>query len=242
MRIISKIRDYYDNGAMWGVDPTVIYERRPQNIDTDHEWYSFLTKYVSSYGSAFQHYRLFYQDEGGKLVYLDFKYQYVSFIVGRNRYFGMAVYPDKQGGGFYVNDRTVKFYYSKEDFLEWFKTVVPEKYQTHLNMDRFMDNRFGVKEIHERLEEFMLDRRIVSVTPCFDIFPFSRQLTINTDSLQKLQVQRLVDATTMFHNIDQWISQMQDPARKMVEISDRDKIVKHGMDATSFRKPKQIKQ
>ena len=167
-----------------------------------------------------------------KLVYLNYQLHKVSIIVAGIKYYGKILVSKDWTP---TCKAEVKYFWTKAEYNEWIKTKIPEKYHDQF-VSQEEDFKPTVLSVKPHISEWMLENRVVSITLDIRNGKFTRNLVLNGDNLVIYGLQRIVDSTTMFHNVDQWVSIMNDPTRKMIEISDKDKIAKHGMDKTSFRK------
>lgn len=241
MRIISKTRDYYDSGAAFGVDQTTVFERKSVIVKQTDPDYKTLSSYIdipSNVFSKFYGMGVYYNSTPNingkyrKLKYLDYRYHRFSIIVAGVKYCGKILVPRDW---FSNANSEVKYFWTKAEYNDWIKTQIDEDFH-----DQFASSEDDFKPsalpLNDSEKEYLLENRIVSISLNIRDDNFNKDIVINGDNLVLYGVQRIVDATTMFHNIDQWISMMNDPSRKMIEISDKDKIAKHGMDKTSFRK------
>lgn len=241
MRIISKLRDYYDSGAAYGIDQTVVFERKPKIITKNDSEYKEIRELINipySYFSNWNGNRVFYNSTPelkGKyrnIIHLDYQLHDVSIIVADRKYCGKMLVSTNWSP---TAEAEVKYFWTDAEFNEWIKTKIPERFHNQFESkgDAFKPNIFSLKE---STKEWMLENKIVSISLNIRHGKFTRDIVLNGDNLVLYGLQRIVDATAMFHAVDQWVSMMNDPSRRMVEISDKDKIAKHGMDKTSFRK------
>jgi hypothetical protein len=240
MRIISKLRDYYDSGAAFGIDQNVVFERKPVVFKKGDPFYKTLSEYIDIPYSFFNGWygdEVYYNttpDLKGrhrKLEYLNYQLHKVSIIVAGVKYCGkMLVSKDWTP----ICKSEVKYFWTKAEYNDWIKTQIDKDFHNQFESteDDFKPTTFSLREGEK---EYLLQNRIVSIALDIRHDKFSRDIVVNGDNLVLYGLQRIIDATTMFHNIDQYISTLNDPSRKMIEISDKDKIAKHGMDKTSFR-------
>lgn len=243
MRIISKIKDYYDSGAMFGVDMSTVYERKPLTVDTKHPFHKRLNGTVSKFYLGYgNHIRYKTGKTRHSTEYTDYLHGKNSIIVYGKRYKFFWAYNNNYRSSLHGE---FLFFWNETDLLKWLEELIPADYfdseilGKHLTIgSEPWDKVFSITSISDNLKTYMLENRIVSISHNFDSI-LGDDVVINTDNLRRYGIQKVVDSTTMFHEIDQWVSMMQDPSRKMVDISDKDKIVKHGMDETSFRKMKE---
>lgn len=247
MRIISKLKDYYDNGAAFGIDTSVVYERKPFQVDGCHPWYKTIDGSIKRFRRTGNHYIRYNKSRQSgnrfrNFKYTDFRYGTFSIIICDKEYHAVRIVdlsPTKD-----LNSPFIIFW-KQEDFNNWLKEVIPHQYFNIENPLEHISDTWGVSasikapnQISDEMKEFMLTNRIVSITHVLSPLQTLETFEINTDQLIEYGIQKIIDSTTMFHEIDQWVSMMHDPSRKMIKVSDKDRIIKHGMDETSFRTPK----
>jgi hypothetical protein len=252
MQIISKIRDYYDSGAMYGIDKSVVYERKPTLIEQSHPWYKTLQGRISVpyvhnrvKSSRYITYNTTPELKGRlrSLRYIPYTIHSISIIVAGKEYCGSLVEKDILEGGISTSKEEYYFFWRTRDVLDWLKNIIPEEYYNEQEIYELNFSRrpiteaddFCIIDVSEAIRDFMLENRIVSITADIRKTFRSTDIVVNSDNLVLYKLQKVVSAEQMFQNIDQWISMMNDPTRQMVEISNQSKIDKHGLDKWSFR-------
>lgn len=253
MKIISKIRDYYDSGAMYGIDNSIVYDRKPTIIERSHPWYKTLEKSIDL---PYAHtrwmrarnirYNITPEIKGRHRSFRTIPYiaHPISIVVAGKRYWGTFVEKDILGQSTTNIKEEYHFFWKAKDVLDWLKNIIPEEYYNEeeiyeLNFSKRpiseADN-FHITDVSETLRDFMLENRIVSITCDIRRTFRSTDIIVNSDNLVLYKLQRVVPSELMFQNIDQWISMMNDPTRQMIDVSNDVKIAKHGLDEWSFRK------
>jgi hypothetical protein len=213
MRIISKFRDFYDGVMKTGMDREVVYVRETVEVPLKESFgIDFSTKYEGSY----------YKIE-------TFYFGYCGEI--RRVMVVSTWYPDceKTRDVFFQYEEFKEFMLnnnigSKYDFGErrWW----PSKYQKFMDLDTSK-----MKELfHTHQTPLFFLNHVHSYRS-----PDKTILTMGP-SLQGINFQKIKDAYTTYQDIFQFVAgTLNKPESKMVKISDKDKIAKHGFDKWSFR-------
>ena len=213
MRIISKFRDFYDGVMRTGMDREVVYVRETKDVvlkeplDID-----FSTEHTSSYTKV-------------ELLFLGYcGTMYKVYVV-------QTSFPNHK--------KTRNVFHSYEDFRDFaLHNNVGSKYEFGENRwwpsgyQKFRE--FDTKKMNELFHKFQ--------TPLFTVShaysyrkPDKTTLTLGP-CLKDLEFQRIKDPYTTYQDIFQFVAGvLNHPETKMVKISDKDKIAKHGYDKWSFR-------
>lgn len=209
MRIISKFKDYYDTAAAYGVDETLTYVRITTKLE----------------GESPSQQGLFRDIKNNR------RYYYECGKVG----FCGKIYPFLTVGGELSNDPP-KTVWSFEELDEYASSIEPDWKESNPNYGkRFKNmswyaayNHFlgGVKEKMEPFHKYN--------TPIFLKMDFN-YLVIDPN-LSKLEFYRVVDAYQAHQQISMFLGGLLNrPENEMVEISNENKVRKHGFDEHSFR-------
>jgi hypothetical protein len=207
MRIISKFRDYYDSVQRQGMDKDVVYVRETKDISLNIKY-----EFSYSYRSSFR-----YRPEGYLLGYCG-KIYHVFEIQDDDK-------------------KTSEFFYDYEEFkargfeLGIFKPS-DFKYRWWRNsFDIFYDQ--NTRSALEFFHKYQVPLFLISRSDERSVKSF---LKLNP-SLKKLDFQTVKDPYTAYQDIFQFVSGVLNSRENdTVEISDKDKIQKHGFDKWSFRK------
>ena len=261
MRIIAKNHDYYDKIVGFGHDQSVIYHRVPTSIPMSHlTAYPELNSGIAYDASLCETIKT--KIASGRMV--PDKHGEVppdKFHVYTNRvdaYFKVVtvLFCGKLYGGVKVHliasmatlDETVTFFdpQSMIDYLAKYKIGISfddEKrnfawYSSRGN--RTWSEHFGLKGNSQHL-----DLAIKLKTPILVVEESDRrtEIIVTKDALLKeVDFFRIVDPFTAFQEIDMFLSGVLAPEnRPMIEVDDKYKIMGHGFDKWSFRKPKAVK-
>lgn len=208
MKIISRFHDYYDVVQKQGFDPNVKYIRETQKI---------LLKNIRTY----RHHSSYNHVEG--------------FIVG---YCGEIILGFKVSNYHHSNplSKTEKIYF---DLVEFKKDMIEQKIfkAEDFSKPRFWGNGLFnfLNNDHSQYKELFHKYQ----TPLFLISRSSdrdSELIINP-FLKEYNFQTCKEPYTAYQDIFQYVSGVLNGVEnKMVKISDKDKIAKHGFDKWSFRK------
>jgi hypothetical protein len=241
MRIISKLRDYYDSGAAFGVDSTVVFERKPTVVTKEDALYSHIEHVLNTIRWTTIRYSPKTSLSGRHFAYayksLGYDYTHISLVVADKKYHGILIYRSNP-----ITSSEYYFFWDKDSLDKWLSTKIDDSIlnQNQYILSNLRSTIFGTTPTSGLLQEFMLENRIVNI--CYDIRGtlfgrISSNIVINSDALGLFGIQRVVDSVSMFSMVDQWVAMFSDPSRKMVVISDKSKLDKHGMDKWSFKTP-----
>lgn len=213
VRIISKFRDYYDGVMKTGMDREVVYVREKKNIVLkDALDINFSTEHTSSYTKV-------------ELVFLGYcGAVYKIYVVSTS----WNDHPETRDV-FHTFEECKAFCLannvgSRHEFGEarWWPSV----YQKFRDFDtgrmvelfhKFQTPLFVVSHTYSYRKP---DKTVITLGPC----------------LKDLEFQRIKDTYTAYQDIFQFVAgTLNKPENKMVKISDKDKIAKHGFDKWSFR-------
>jgi hypothetical protein len=209
MRIISNFHDYYDGAMRQGMDKDVVYVREKKEILINRKYSLGYTHHFS------RHYvRLHLFGYCGKIYHV---YEIVNDEIGK----------------------TLKsdFYYDYETFKkEGLKSGAVSKYDVARRKWWPSDyDRFAQQSLSHALSifhEYQVPIFLLSQSDKHN----GQILTLNP-RLKNLGFQKVKDVYTAYQDIFQYVSGvLNQPETKMVKITDKDKIHKHGFDKWSFRK------
>jgi hypothetical protein len=216
MRIISKFRDFYDGVMRTGMDREVVYVREKKDIVLKEAFnIDFSTEYTSGYSDG--HIR------GSLTVWTSFLgfcgTIYKVFIVTSGNWSQMF-YDYESFKNFMLHNN----YGSKYDFTE--KRWWPNRYQKF----RDMDTSKMVDLFHQFQTPVFLLNHVYSYRK-----PDKTTITLNP-RLENLEFQRIKGPYETYQDIFQYVAGVLNrPENKMVSLTDKDKIAKHGFDKWSFR-------
>lgn len=214
MRIISKFRDYYDGVMKTGMDREVVYVRENKTVALkDTYGIDFSTHYSGSYHDV----ETFFMGYCGKILrVMVVSTSYPNYPKTRDVFFDFDEFK-----AFMLSNKLGSSYEFGES--RWW----PSRYQKFREMD--------TSKMAELFHEYQ--------TPLFFLTnvyryraPNETTLTLGP-SLKSIDFQRVKDSYTAYQDIFQFVAgTLNKPENKMVKISDKDKIHKHGFDKWSFRK------
>jgi hypothetical protein len=209
MRIISRFRDYYDAVMKSGMDREVVYVRENKKITlTDPLNLDFTTEQSSSHHTT-------------DLVFLGYcgqvyKIYVVTYATGHKYVF----YDYEEFKRFMTMNKLAGMF--DFDRSKWF----PSRYTKFRDCD--------TAKFSELFHTYQV--------PLFVLSHVSRYSTRGTTtitlnpSLKELEFQTIKDPYTAYQDIFQYVAgTLNKPENKMVKISDKDKVHKHGFDKWSFR-------
>jgi hypothetical protein len=244
LRIING-HDYYDSGLAYGHDPKVIFVRGETIVDP---------------GSDGNEHNPQRKKEGLVLKYADIDV-YLKSEEKQPRW-RRSKYLKGKGGTWHFSTKQVIFcgkrYTGVQAHLDtdWRRPPRPDEYfWDKKSFDLFLDvlgaactvdNRqtyweneenvlFKVENVSPEEYQWLIDNQ-VSIAIQTWTNP-NHQWKLNCTGLKEIQFYRVFDAVAAFQELDMWMSgALGMPGNPMVEISDADRLAKHGMDKWSFRK------
>lgn len=228
MRIISDFKDYYDSAAAYGIDTTVIYQRKrtplfvpelvslfedmPRNSDFGKYWAEMWLQVVVVAGKG---------------------YPLVTINEGR---------PGEKVISRWYDLEMLNRHIANHPKREFFQT----RFGGWDGPDRGWSNHYamsyaGLKVAFAKVRN--MDLSHVCIDHCapvalivWDKRKIEPNLILNPN-LSELRFQQVMDPYTAFQEIDMYLSGvLGQSANPMVAISDQDRIAKHGFDKWSFRK------
>lgn len=237
MRIFSKFHDYYDKVLMHGIDPTIVYSRKTES----YKWEVIeqqIKKYVPFILEKFDELYLtpHWADSDIKIeniiaiLFCGKVYLCIELVTGQKSYTDVT--------DFFFNANSIEKLYQKK------KVKIPEEKKgiryrgslTNKSLKRFFN--FYPTEIRKDVVDlhFELDSPIILIKK-EQYQGFGAELVTINPCLKDLKFYKCVDAFTAFQELSMFISGvMGGKVPKMVEISDQDRIAKHGFNQWSFRK------
>lgn len=216
MRIISKTKDYYDSVQKQGMDSEVLYVRDSKTLDFNFPVY----KEASSF------------------------YVVETFIIG---YCGQVYKCAK-----YKNNLVTKYYFDIGTNLEPFKKDMIEfgVFKADAFNSKRWSFRYGIGKFLDASTTDLFNLFHTHQAPLFliryksnnDESSLKTKLVLNP-KLEDYNFQSFKDPYTAYQDIFQYVAGVLNQAEnKMIKISDKDKISKHGFDKWSFRtQPKDLK-
>lgn len=224
MRIISKFKDYYDGAQSLGQDRNLVYLRATSSFDLSRDKLSpDLQKLVAAF-------RALPMPMAGRLLksYSDWAELYPRYILLAGKLYPLVVVAKPMEWGKPSRSSVVT---SMEEVVEYF-----EEYER--DMDMFKRKQapkweafFGLKG-----DSRLAAQAVALATPVIHFG--SGTLELNPE-LASSEFYKVLDAWTTFQEISMFMGNLANPDNTPVTISDKDRIVQHGFDEYSFRKPPQ---
>lgn len=220
MRIISDFHDFYDSIQIYNSSKEFIWKRKTEEMDLSK--FPELSKRFSSH-------RYLDKESDNKIYLPEATYYWKKRVEVKCILFNIS--------GEWIPSILVRisdksqYIYSSEDLMK-----IPEfKEVENHNKDR-------VSEII-KLRKFLDTPIILDVDidcPCFVISRTMRSFRIILNPvLRSYNFQRKMDVFTIYQKIDYYLMNKALPENKIVNISDKDRLIQHGFDnKISFRKRK----
>lgn len=238
MRIVSKFHDYYDGVARQGVDLSIIYLRESFRYDFERKTYptiyDILPKITYQYFTINLDHRRSNENDKLTLTYM---------VLG---YCG-ELYPlvEIRASSSIVGSCPEEYTYVYS--LEELEKVLLNKYELHFSFKnrerKYSRIRASASDLPSlfgqdlsRLKTFFTEYNCPTFL-FFDNVPGRFPSIATNVCLKQLQFFKVKDAFTCFQDISMYVSGvLRSPTPVMVQISDEDKLSKHGFDEWSFRK------
>lgn len=251
MRIFSKYHDYYDTALSYGIDPSIIYERKDEDITELHSTQPFLFDKLSKiYSKVFDFNASRIDNEDLQIIS-----KTLILFCGKIYLCIEIVYKVKNANKTIekITERTTEFVYT----LNAFKKIITNHTKIDLeknlsdywtsNMSNMSaDKRFRLLFEKQGTESgavidlhFKLDSPLIVMTK--NVSSKSRKIfTIHKNScLKNIEFYKIVSPFEAFQELSMFIGGiMGGKSPIMIEVSDKDRIAKHGFDKFSFRKEK----
>jgi len=216
MLIISKFHDYYDTAIAFGVDKTIVYNRKTETLKKENRWrYRHETKGTKKYS---------YESDKLTIGFCGEVFPIVK-IVRKSTYHGDPTYHG--GENFFFYDRAEMMGWIDKEGLEdnsrwgrWEPFTIGDDYFDPKS-DRH--TRWNYKEIFlkHKVPVFVYEDSCITVNPTLKDYRFAK----------------VKDPFTAFQDIMQYISGVLGVGSPtMVEISNEDMRDKKGFDNWSFRR------
>jgi len=237
MKIISKVKDYYDNGMLYGIDEKVVFVR---TVDVDRNKIEYLNHNFNELPSSHRNWR-----SNGKIYYNPI----IVYFCGKT-YIGYKIdTPVKErnrDGSITVYATTTTSYAYGEDIINTLKTIPEFKDELEKGWS-WIDHQ--MTKLNDTIEKFH-DKPIQGEdllmkynVPYLMLTDFNRQLTrsdressiVNLNiSLKEINFQQVKNPVEAFQEVSMFIPLLQN-REEISEMSDAQKIHSHGLDETSFR-------
>lgn len=256
MKIVGG-RDYYDTALSFGHDPSTVYVRSNTELkDMSLQASELTANSLGIFPALFPgkiHKRQNMQikrrsrhswrslsrrarEETIETSKYHYRFTYPTVIACGKRYDGVRV--DVQKVLYYGTmspDKTL-FFWDAQLFVKWM-----EETQLFWNRevgDGPLEDYFQPKPLSIKLLQVVTDRRWTILIHDPAVNP--NKWLVDQPMLRAVQFFKAVEPNKMFQEIDMWVGGvLPRPGKPTVEISDEVRAAKHGMDETSFRKPKQ---
>lgn len=253
MRIISSFHDYYDSVQQYGQDQSVIYLRKTIEYTRDgiknltdknnKDGLSLAWDFSKSIFSSFKEYHDFYDYHREiNSEKNNFSYSLKIFYFCGKAYpiIKLSYYDEFQPKNSYLyNENDINIFLIKNDIINYYAN----------NKDDYHNKR--IQQVINRLKnwinqiisvdfDWFVNYKIISIY-CFEYYSNEDHLIINP-RLDDIQFYKVMDSYTTYQELDMFISgTLSYPQNVMVEVSDEQKVLKHGFDPKyGFRKRKEI--
>lgn len=224
MLIISKFKDYYDSAiGVGGIDKSLVYQRTIIEIEADI-FSEYFREFCTTYGLNNLPFNYWgdRREDGLK--------EYIPFIIGfcGKLYVG---YIFKYSSKTFDNPNGIELQKAVYDFEDVIKVLkIDKKSHLHQRLKNFFD-----LQGKEDLRIFTKYRVPVF---CFEFQPGNKQVLVLNACLKDCEFYRILEPFQTHQEIEMFLSGVLGKEEKeIIEISEKDKIIQHGMDKWSFRNP-----
>lgn len=236
MRIISKFNDYYDSAMGYGIDKTVIYNRFSTEFPDDSAELIKIKRHLDPFRSGVFTGLLTLNSWLNSVDNLEVRNRFILFFCGKP-HVGIHLSSNyDRHGQWNIKEKHCYSLEHAEMFIDEHKERIrlKEKEIKVLlgKIDKFFRKYGNQKKSNFNDLHFELDCPVVCVNSNM------RHASIVTNpSLKDMEFYRVTDPFTAFQELSMYISGvMGGRSPRMVEISNDDRIAKHGFDKWSFRK------
>lgn len=243
MKIFSKFKDYYDKSLIFGTDPLITYIRNEENITKRLKDQPDIYKKLVKIDNKIVN---FYVNE-----YISKEIHVISkgivLFCGKIYFYIFISYPDTDT----TNDVYTRYGYNTctEHMysLDSFKKIISKYAKKDINNNAIKEieilfSKQGIaSEIVHNLH-FELDSPIIFIDHQSP-HSFTRQTKVYTNpKLRDVEFYKIVNPFIAFQELSMFIGGiMGGKSPIMIQVSDEDRILKHGFDKYSFRKEKKVK-
>jgi hypothetical protein len=249
MRIFSKYHDYYDKTLGYGIDPNVIYERKEENITDWMKDQPDLQKRLSKIHDDIFDFRI----ERINSPELQVINKIVVLFCGKIYFCVKISYKGKHTP--YYDNTITEFIYTFDAFKRAITTHSKINLEHSMTSGLFDGTRSKPMAIAKRFKilfdkqgaesdaakdiHFELDSPVVVID--YDlIYTYSKKNGVfKNKCLKGIEFFKIVNPFSAFQELSMFIGGvMGGKSPIMIEVSDKDRIAKHGFDKLSFRKEK----
>jgi hypothetical protein len=242
MRIIGG-HDYYDNAVKTGIDMSVVYVRNQSNVTLDEILKSPLQRFKQQFefkaparnwrGTDFR-IRQNNEDIDYSMSVFGVMFCGVEYRGIRLTSFNNTLHRSGQPSYMYSLQEA-------KDFIAQFENVEfkPNTWRVDngfYNESYYVPRQLSTREVEAFTNFGMVSMVYLPTIPSSD-YPADMKFFVNSDTLEDVQFYKVMPVFDAFQKIAGWISGvLPSSANPMVEISDKDKVHKHGYNKWSFRK------
>ena len=239
MRIISKFKDYYD--GLQDPQDSLIYHRLTQTVDLKKE--EFTVKQMQWTGSflskkLFSCPELFYSRKDKEIGAA-----HLGVIGFAGKLYPFAQVTIKKSTPLltetiYIDYNTENYsYYTEQEYKKH-----KYRYTSYGNYKKECIKKYNhnIEELNVFQNTFALYKCPVFAVYTESVLTYQRKTVFELNpNLSKFSFQKVFDAYSAYQELDMWLGNQAYPGNTMVEIQDKDKVIKHGFDKMSFRKGKE---
>jgi hypothetical protein len=243
MRIIGG-HDYYDGAMGYGHDPSILYVRGGAEIAIDHA--------ATKFGLCIPRVRLELRGVKGskwKNRYvntastLDVEHEItrVAVVICGTLYRGVCISTTPRS--YYTTRSDISYFWSLDSVGAWLKENQLILYSAPVNWTEKhpmpLEEYFTPLRLRDGIRNDLIERRYSTLVWDEHTKAWGKVWRVDQPILKDIQFYKAVPPNILFQELELWIGGVL-PAQvnPVVEISDEIRAAKHGMDKTSFRRPK----
>jgi len=250
MRIFSKFHDYYDKVLSYGIDPNVIYERKEEDITEIVDKNPYIKDTLSQIHDNIFDFKI----ERINSPELQIIFKNIILFCGKI-YFCIKISYKVRGVEQYI-DTIHEYIYTFDTFERAINKYSKINLEYGIPSGIFDGSRGKLIEASKRFKSlfdrqgvtsdiiipfhFELDSPIIVID--YDmLFTYKRKINIYKDKkLKDVEFFKAVNPFKAFQELSMFIGGVMGGKSPItIEVSDKDRIAKHGFDKFSFRKEKQ---
>lgn len=212
MRLISKFKDYYDHGIAYGVDPNIIFDRKRCQVFSSTYDQLKIPNNMWRYGLLKSGHYI------GYLGFCGYIYPYIYHQTNLSYNKDTVIVWWDNSNLDWLDSRYVKYTKNYIEILkEFFKPIKIED-------DIFIEIKSPIFTTQLKYAEYVPGEKKFG----------EMNITVNP-SLKDIGFQKVKNTVDCFNEISMYIGNVLNKGKEIIEVSNKEKIVKAGFDNKSFR-------
>lgn len=243
MRILTG-HDYYDTALAWGRDEQIVFVRHKDKtiLHTATPFTSglgFRGRLISTHPNVTMEASRYFSVDGFITRTSNYQLSPVIVYFCGKRYAGVKVEIRTD-----LKD-TVQYYWTYDSFVNFLHSKCVD-IKSYYNPSYSIYSYFNDTKLSKKEFDFLLENKYTILVSRWNLNHSTNDdekiWSVDAPDLKKIQFYKVIDAYSAFQEISMWVGGvLTGQGRPMVQISDKYKILKHGFNEWSFRKPPQGK-